>query len=651
MSSNSYNPKTLRLTAGEAVVRYLDNQYVAIENDGEVLESKFVEYFYAVFGHGCVLGVGEALSQAEHSIKVMQGRNEQGMAQAATAYAKMNNRMKIIPCMSSIGPGAANMVTAAATATVNNIPLLLFTGDTFASRQPDPVLQQIEQLHDATVTTSDAFKPVTRYFDRVTRPEMVMSALTNAMRVLTDAAHTGAVCISMCQDVEGESYDYPEEFFRKRVHYIKRTAPDEYELGQAAQAIKKSKNPLLIVGGGVRYSLAGKQVKAFCEKHNIPFAETQAGKSSIESSHPLNVGGIGVTGNASANILADAADLIIGVGTRFTDFTSSSKWLYAKAQVVTINASAFHAGKLDSVAVVADAKEGITALDKHLDGYKSAYTDEIKNAKDVWAKEMSRLSTLTYPSDGFETEIKAKVPGVAEDFSKATGGVICQTAAIALIRELIPSDAVVVASAGSLPGCMQRMWTTDSIDSYNMEYGYSCMGYEIAGAFGSKLAKPDKEVYAMVGDGSYNMMHSEMITALQEGKKINIMLFDNASFGCINNLQMGQGIDALCTESRYREGDKPIRDGEFMNIDYAMCAKGYGYVTYTAKTMQELEAAVKDSLKQTKPTLIDIKVLPKTMTDGYGGWWNVGCSDNPRNDGGKAALNDRKEHLNQARKY
>ena len=641
---------TVRLTLGEAIVRYLDNQYVTIEHNGEMIESKYVEYFYTVFGHGCVLGVGEALSQAEHSIKVMQGRNEQGMAQAAAAYGKMTNRMKIIPCMSSIGPGAANMVTAAAMATVNNMPLLLFMGDTFASRQPDPVLQQIEQLHDGTVTTNDAFKAVTRYFDRITRPEQIMTALTNAMRVLTDPGHCGAVAIALSQDVQGESFDYPAEFFRKRVHFIPRQLPCDYEVRQVAEKIKESKKPLVIVGGGVRYSLAGETVKAFCEKHNIPFSETQAGKSAIESSHPLNVGGIGVTGNSSANTLARDADLIIGIGSKFTDFTTSSKWLYADKQVVTINASAFHAGKLDSIKMVADALEGVKALEKYLDGYKTAYTTEIQEAKAGWDKEMDRLSNASYSED-YVPEIPNHVDDAVSGFVKATGGVITQTAALALIRKLIPSDAVAVGAAGSLPGCMQRMWTTDSIDSYNMEYGYSCMGYEIAGAFGSKLAYPDREVYAFSGDGSYNMLHSEMITALQEGKKINVLLFDNASFGCINNLQMGQGIAALCTESRYRDGDKPIRDGEFMNIDYAACAKGYGYVTYTAKTMDELEAALIDSMKQTKPTLIDIKVLPKSMTDGYGGWWNVGCSDIPRTEKGKEALKEKTEHLLEARKY
>ena len=642
---------TVRLTAGEAIVRYLDNQYVAIEQDGVVTESKFVEYFYAVFGHGCVLGVGEALSQAEHSIKVMQGKNEQGMAQAATAYAKMHNRMKIIPCMSSIGPGAANMVTAAATATVNNIPLLLFMGDTFASRQPDPVLQQIEQPQDLTVTTNDAFKAVTRYFDRITRPEMVMTALTNAMRVLTDPAHTGAAAIALCQDVQGESYDYPVSFFRKRVHFIARRLPNAYEIERAADVIRGAKKPLLIVGGGVRYSFAGRAVAAFCEKHNIPFAETQAGKSAIPGSHALNLGGIGATGNAAANTIAADADVVIGVGTRFSDFTTSSKWLYAGSTVVTINASDFHAAKLDAAEIRADAEAGILALDKALGDYKSAYTDEIEQAKKTWDDEMARLCAVSYDADGFTPEVKPRRADALEAFKAATGGDICQTAALGLIRSIIPHDAVAVAASGSLPGDMQRMWTTDCADSYNMEYGYSCMGYEIAGAFGSKLACPDREVYAFVGDGSYNMLHSEMLTALQEGKKINVLLFDNASFGCINNLQMGQGIDALCTEMRYRDGDKPIRGGEFMHVDYAMCARGYGYVTYTARTMDELRDALTDSLKQTKPVLIDIKVLPKTMTEGYGSWWNVGCSDVPRTEGGKAALADRTAHLNEARKY
>lgn len=640
----------IRLTAGEAVVKYLDNQFVAFETDGKIIENKFVEGFFTIFGHGCVLGVGEALSQAKHSIKVYQGRNEQGMAHAATAYAKMNNRRKILPCMSSIGPGCANMVTAAATATVNNIPLLLFVGDTFASGQPDPVLQQIEQPYSPNITTADALRPVSRYFARITRPETVMSALTNAMRTLTDPAETGAAVIAMSQDVQGESYEYDEEFFAKRVHYIRRATPDKYEIERAAEIIKESKRPLLIVGGGVRYSEAGKAVTEFCEKHNIPFAETQAGKSAIKSSHPLNLGGIGVTGNSSANEIASKADVVIGVGTRFTDFTTSSKWLYAKSKVVTINASAFHAEKLDSAAIVSDAREGITALDNAIGEYVSSYKEEIAEAKDGWEREMKRLTSVRY-GEGYESEIKNGMPDAKESFVKATGGRVCQTAAIGIIRKIIPENAIVVGAAGSLPGCLQRMWTTESLGSYNMEYGYSCMGYEIAGALGSKMAFPAREAYAFCGDGSYNMLHGEMLTALQEGLKINVLLFDNASFGCINNLQNGQGVESLCTEARYRNGNEPIRGGEFMNIDYAMSARGYGFVTYTARTEEELEDALKDSLKQSKPTLIDIKVLPKSMTDGYGGWWNVGCSDVPRTEKGKEALEERKEKLSEARQY
>ena len=636
----------MRMSVGEALVRFLDSQYVSF--DGK--ENKLVEGIFTIFGHGCVLGIGEALSMSDHSLKVYQGKNEQGMAQVATAYAKQNNRRKIMPCVSSIGPGAANMVTAAATATANNIPLLLFAGDTFATRQPDPVLQQIEQTYSAAVTTNDAFKAVTRYFDRVSRPEMLMSAMLNAMRVLLDPAHTGAVAIAMPQDVQGEVYDFPEEFLQKRVHRITRPTPVQEQLEDLAYAIKRSKKPLVIVGGGVKYSEAGECVADFCQKRNIPFAETQAGKSAIKSSHPLNVGGIGVTGNSSANTLAKDCDLIFAIGTRFTDFTTASKSLYADKKIITLNASDFHASKLDAIKAVGDAKAGIAALDKMLGDYKSSYAGEIANAKSNWAKEMERLTSIEVRGD-YTPEIQEHMPDVVQDFLKAHGEAMAQTTAIGVIRDNIPKDAVIVGSAGSLPGDLQRMWTTDEKDSYNMEYGYSCMGYEIAGCLGSKLACPDKEVYAMVGDGSYLMLHSEMVTAIQEGIKINVLLFDNSSFGCINNLQMGQGVDALCTELRYRENGKQIRGGEFLNIDYAMNAKAYGFVTYTARNKQELEEAVKDSLKQTKPTLIDIKVLPKSMTHGYDGWWNVGCTQNPRSKKQQEALQEKNQMLEKARKY
>ena len=632
------------MSTGDALITFLDNQYVSF--DGK--ETKLLDSVFTIFGHGCVVGVGEALSQGGSSIKTMMGKNEQGMALAAMSYAKQNNRRKIIPCFSSIGPGAANMVTAAGCATANNIPLLLFMGDTFATRQPDPVLQQVEQLNSASTTTNDAFRAVTRYFDRVSRPEMLMTAMLNAIRTLLDPANTGAVAIALPQDVQGECYEFPESFLKKRVHVIKRTLPSKDELEAAIAAIKGSKYPMIIVGGGVRYSEAGETLKKFAEKYNIPFGETQAGKSAIESSHYLNLGGLGVTGNSAANEIAKKADLIIGVGTRFTDFTTASKSLYPNTKVLTINVSQFQAEKLDAIAVVADAK---VTLEQLMDiDYKSSYKDEIKEVKAAWDKEMARLTSIKIGKD-YIPENTAMMPDACEAFAKATGSNLAQTTAIGIIRKNIPNDAILVGSSGSLPGCLQRMWTTDKKDSYNMEYGYSCMGYEVAGALGSKLAAEGQEVYAFVGDGSFYMLHSELVTAVQERKKINIMLFDNGSFGCINNLQMGQGIDALCTEFRYRDGDKPIREGEFLSTDFAMIAKGYGLVSYTARNEEELEAAIKDSLKQTKSVLIDIKVLPKSMTHGYDAWWRVGCTDNPRDKKQAKAKQEKDAMVKIARKY
>ena len=628
----------MKISVGEAIVRYLDNQYVSFDG----AEYKFVEGVFAVFGHGCVLGVGEALANGKHSLKVYQGKNEQGMAHAATAYAKQSNRRKIMPCISSIGPGAANMVTAAATATVNNIPLLLFPGDTFATRRPDPVLQQFEQPHDLTITTNDAFKPVTRAFDRIYRPEMLYPALENAMRVLTDPELAGAVCIALPQDVQGEVWDFPEYMFEKRVRAIDRREPSEDELIRASAVIEKAKYPLVIVGGGARYSEAGRAIEEFLSETNIPFAETQAGKSTIPCSSPYYLGGLGVTGNSAANTVAANADVIIGLGTRFSDFTTSSKTLFKNAKAfVNINVSRYHALKMRGVTVVGDVKKTIEKLTAKLQGYRSAYAGEFAAARKEWVREADRLFSSAYSKDMIP-EIKAMTPGTIEDFNAATGAALTQTRAIGIIRKNIPMDAVVVAAAGSLPGCMQRLWDTDSLYSYNMEYGYSCMGYEIAGAFGSKLAEPGREVYAMVGDGSYLMLHSEMVTAVQEGVKLNVMLFDNGGFGCINNLQMGKGVNSLATELRYRaEADTP-----FVPIDFAMSARAYGLKAFTARTPEELEAALEAAKKETGSVLIDIKVLPKTMTDGcVYGWWQTGITHDPRNETQRAALDELEENI------
>ena len=636
------------MTTAQALVRFLDNQFVSF--DGR--ENRFVEGIFTIFGHGIVCGLGEALDNSPGGLRVYQGKNEQGMAHAAMAFAKQNNRRKIIACASSIGPGAANMITAAATATVNHVPLLLFPADAFSPRQPDPVLQQFEQVNSLATTTNDAYRAVCRYWDRIARPEQLMSAMINAMRVLTDTAETGAVCISLPQDVEGECYDFPEEFFKKRVHRIVRTVPAREELEDAVARILVAKKPLVICGGGVRYSEAGEALEQFCQEFAIPFAETQSGKTACLSSHPYNIGGLGVTGNSAGNEAAGQADLILGIGTRFSDFTTASKSLFGEgAEIVAINTSRFDAYKLGAVKVVADAKLAILELGDRLRqaGYRSGYTEEIVRVKERWEEEMARLSAYTYGED-FKPLIGAGDPRTIPEFHRMTDSVLTQTAVVARVRELIPADAICVGAAGSLPGDLQRMWTSDVRYSYNMEYGYSCMGYEIAGALGSKLAEPGREVYAMCGDGSFLMLHSELVTSIQEHRKINVLLFDNSGFGCINNLEMSNGIGNLATEFRYRDREGKLL-GDLIPIDFAACAAGYGVRTYRVKNMEELDAALQDSLRQEVSTLIDIKVLPKTMTDGYGAWWHVGLAETSENEKVRRACENKRKNLEKARKY
>ena len=637
--------KYIKLTTAQALVRFLDNQYVSF--DGH--EEKFIEGVFTIFGHGNVLGIGQALEENPGDLKVHQGRNEQGMALAATAFAKQKNRKKIYACTTSVGPGAANMLTAAGTATANNIPVLLLPGDTFATRQPDPVLQQVEHTNNLSVTTNDAFKAVTKYWDRVTRPEQLMSAMINAMRVLTDIGNTGAVCVAMPQDVQGEVYEFPESFLAKRVHVIDRRIGTPTEFKNAAELIKRKKKPIIICGGGVRYSEAGEEMKKFAAEFNIPIGETQAGKSSIENDFELNMGGIGVTGNLAANMLAAEADLVIGIGTRFTDFTSGSKALFQNQNVefLTINASDFHAEKMDAVKIVGDAKVCLEELNKQLreEGYKSAYGSEPERAKADWASELSRLHGIKFTKTGFKAEVPDQIEEALNEIYDLYGGALTQTEVLGVINDFLKKDYVVVGSSGSLPGDLQRMWETNEKYSYHMEYGYSCMGYEINGALGVKMAEPSKEVYAMVGDGSYLMLHSELVTSIQENKKINVLLFDNCGFGCINNLQMGNGMGSFETEFRNRGSKKLIP------VDYAKAASGYGVKTYSVKTLDELRAALEDAKKQEISTLIDIKVLPKTMTNGYESWWHVGVAGVSEKDSIKTAFEEKEDGLKKARKY
>jgi 3D-(3,5/4)-trihydroxycyclohexane-1,2-dione acylhydrolase (decyclizing) len=643
--------KTRRVTTAQALVAFLHQQYV--EWDGR--QERFVKGIFTIFGHGNVLGLGQALEEDPGDLEVYQGRNEQGMAHAAVAFAKQKHRRQIMACTSSVGPGAANMVTAAATASANHIPVLLLPGDTFATRQPDPVLQQIEHDHDLTLTTNDAFRAVSKYWDRINRPEQLMTAMINAMRVLTDPADTGAVTIALPQDVQGEVYDFPEYFFKKRVHRIDRRVPSASDLNDAVELLRNKKKPIIICGGGVRYSEAADSLRRFSEKFHIPYGETQAGKSAIESGHAYNLGGIGVTGNLAANLIAKEADVVIGIGTRFTDFTTGSKQLFQHPEVdfVTINVSEYHASKLDAVKIVADAKLALLALETELEkiGYRSGYTDEIEKAKHAWKAELDRLCHVRYRKEGFKPEVAGHLDEVLPEFVETYQSCLTQTEVIGLVNNLIDEDAVIVGAAGSLPGDLQRMWESRRPNTYHMEYGYSCMGYEISGALGVKMAEPHKEVYALVGDGSYLMLHSELVTSIQEGKKINVLLFDNASFGCINNLQMGNGMGSFGTEFRYRNLETGRLDGGLMTIDFAQSAAGYGVKTYRVRTTDELRAAIEDAKKQTVSTLIDIKVLPKTMTGGYESWWHVGiagASDNPKV---RAAYLDKEHNLKKARKY
>ena len=550
------------------------------------------------------------------------------MALAAVAYAKQKDRKAIIPCVSSIGPGATNMVTACGCATANRIPLLVLPGDTFACRQPDPVLQQAEFFDNYGRTVTDAFKGVCHYFDRINRPEQLMTACLNAMRVLTDPADTGAVCLAMPQDVEGEAYDYPEHFLKKRVWHIDRRPIAKSQLDRAVRMIKESKKPIIICGGGVRYSGAEKQLLAFAEKYNIPIAETQAGKGIIPWQNPLNLGGIGVTGGKAANVIGRDADLVIGVGTRFSDFTTSSKWLFNEnRKVLAINICPFDAYKMDAEAVVADAREALNALTDALDGYKTKYNDEISKAKAEW-------------------------DAIVDDYyTKELDGGLNQTLALGIINEFMGDEDIALGSAGSLPGDMQRLFRPKGRGTYHMEYGFSNMGYEVNGALGAKLAKPEAEVYTFCGDGSFLMGHSELYTAVQEGVKINVCLFDNLGWGCIENLQNNQGTDTFGTVFRARNPITGMLDGAEISVDFAKIAEGYGAKGYSVHNSAELRAALEDAKKRTEPVLFDIKVLPKTMTPGFESWWRVGVAEVSKSESVRAAYDDMQKNIKKTFDY
>ena len=611
----------------QALLKFMDAQHVSLDGD----ERKFVRGVMGIFGHGNATGLGEALEFTDTKLPFLRANNEQGMVHAATAYAKRMNRLGIYACTSSIGPGATNMVTGAAAATINRIPVLLLPGDAFASRQPDPVLQQLEVLNDYNITCNDCFRPVSRYWDRIARPEQLMTALLNAFRVLTDPVETGAVTLSLPQDTQSEACDYPISFFHKRVWHIERRPPSGPSLERAVSLLLKAERPLVIAGGGVHYSLASDDLRKFAGKFQIPVAETQAGKSAMSWKDPMSVGGVGVTGTKAANILARQADLVLAIGTRMTDFTTISKQAFTKARILQINVSSFDGLKSDAALLQADAREALQALSGALEARNfrtpSAYSDEIARLRDEWKAETDRLYALERPEGN------------------------SQTAVLGRVNRFLRPDDVIVSAAGSLPGDLHRLWRCERPGSYHLEYGFSCMGYEVAGAFGVKLASPDSEVYAIVGDGSFLMLHSELLTSLQEGVKINVILLDNHGFQCIRGLQKSHGGAGLGNELRHRDSAGGGLTGDIVPVDFAGLARALGARTFFAENPAEFERALALAREETVSTLIHIRTLPDSMSGGYESWWRVGVAEVSRSPDVLAAHDEMKRNIQKARKY
>jgi 3D-(3,5/4)-trihydroxycyclohexane-1,2-dione acylhydrolase (decyclizing) len=588
----------------QALLRFLDAQYV--ELDGT--EHKFVHGVMGIFGHGNVTGIGEALEYGGTGLRYIQGHNEQGLVHAATAFAKQKNRLGIYACTSSIGPGATNMITGAAAATVNRIPVLLLPGDTFADRQPDPVLQQIETPWDYTINANSAFKPVSRYWDRIERPEQLMVAGLNAMRVLTDPVETGAVTLCLPQDTQAEAYDYPESFFAKRIWHLDRRPLHSRQLKEAVALLSQAEKPLIIAGGGVHYSLATETLREFAKTFRIPVCETQAGKSAMSWKDEMSVGGVGVTGTSAANLLVKDADVVLVVGSRLQDFTTASKQGFAEnAKILHLNVSQYDGLKMDSVALQADAKSGLEALHDALQtaGYQTSpeYRKRIAQLQAEWNAEVDRLYQLT----SAEGNVQSLIVGALNEF-------------------MAPED-VILCAAGSLPGDLHRLWRSELPKTYHLEYGYSCMGYEVSGGLGAKLALDQGEVYVIVGDGSYLMLHSEFLTTLKEHVKINVVLLDNSGYQCIKNLQMAHGSVGFGNEFRHREESTGRLTGEITPVDFKKYAEALGVKAFHAENVDEFREALQAAKQEKISTLIEVKVLPGTMTDGYHSWWRVGVPE------------------------
>lgn len=622
---------TIRLTTAQAVIRFLKNQVVS--RDG--VEQPFFAGCFGIFGHGNVGGIGEAL-QANPDFRYYQTRNEQAMVHTAVAYAKTKNRLQTLVCTSSIGPGATNMVTGAADATINRLPVLLLPGDFFARRNVAPVLQQLESEHMQDISVNDVFKPVSRYWDRINRPDQLLLSLPEAMRVLTSPANTGAVTICLPHDVQAEAYDYPAAFFRRRVWQIPRNRPDEAALKQATAWIRNSQNPLVVAGGGVIYSEATETLRQFVEQTGIPAGETMAGKGSLRYDHPLNLGAIGVTGTLAANRLAKEADLVIGIGTRYTDFTTASKTAFQNPDVrfININVAEFDAYKHLALPLVGDAKVTLTELTSLLAGYqiKADYREQARNLHNEWEAEVTRIYNIR----------NQPLPSQGE--------------LIGAVNELGDPNGVMVCAAGSLPGDLHKLWRARHPKQYHLEYGYSCMGYEIAGGLGIKMAAPSREVYVLVGDGSYLMMPSEIITSVQEGQKLIIILMDNQGFKSIGSLSRSMGQDGFGTRYLYpKEGQLPTdsngQDVEPLPVDLAANARSFGAEVIECESYDDFTAALKQAKENDKTTVIYIQNDRYVAVPGYESWWDVPVAEASERDSVAAAREEWEEMRAKERFY
>jgi len=602
-----------RMTAAQATVKFLRNQFSA--RDGK--EYRFFGGCLGIFGHGNVAGIGQALEQ-DAGLRYYLFRNEQGMVHAASGFAKAIFRMRTLVCTTSVGPGATNMVTGAALATVNRLPVLLLPGDVFARRNVAPVLQQLESPATQDISVNDCFKPVSRYWDRIERPEQLLTSLPEAMRVLTSPADTGAATISFPQDVQAEAFDFPEEFFRKRVWVIPRARCDQNLLNEAARWIRGSKNPLIISGGGVLYSEASEALSKFAGATGIPVCETQAGKGSLPFDHAQQLGAVGVTGTPGANMVAREADLIIGIGTRYSDFTTASKTAFQNHSVrfININVAEFDAYKHAALSLTGDARVTIAELQSAVGNHQveQPYQDKIQKLRAQWETEVDRIYAL------------AKEPPIA------------QGEVIGIVNNFLEASDTVVCAAGSLPGDLHKLWRTRQPGGYHMEYGYSCMGYEIAGGLGAKMAAPEREVYVLVGDGSYLMMAQEIVTSIQEGYKINIVLLDNHGFSSIGGLSRACGNQGLGTDYRYRRGEK--YDGGILPVDFAANARSLGAWATRARTAEELQAALAAGRKQDRTSVIVIETSYDQRVPGYESWWDVPIAEVSERDAVKAARKD-----------